>query len=91
MKMSKMSRIIISSLGAAALALTMSGCSSNAGGATTCSQFLSMSSSKQNAVAKQVMKNQGLPTGKAAVSLMAGGIQLGCAFADGDTRIDELI
>lgn len=67
--MGKTAKILGSSLVAVACLLSMAGCGSNAGGATTCGDYLRMSSSNQSKAVEKMLSDHGQSTSNGNITL----------------------
>ena len=78
-------------VGCALLLSSLGGCSSNAGGATKCGDYLKMTSDQQTEVVAKMRKDHGESTSNAAVTVAKGMVWTYCStVGSNDSRIDNI-
>lgn len=76
---------------AVAAATLLTGCSANAGGDTTCSEFLSQDSGEQRDTITEFLESEGESTQGATVNAVLAGVNGYCHTAgDSDTKIKDI-
>lgn len=84
-------RIAGLTVAAVAAATLVTGCSGNAGGDTTCQEFLSQDSGRQRDTITEFLKSEGESTQGVAVNAVMSGVTVYCQTAgDSETRIKDI-